>query len=84
MAEIKIPDEAVEAVARAICAHIGSNWVFDGDPRHSEAREDMMAQGRTAILAGVKAWPGRDVERFMPDSGPYVLHLPLPQDRGGA
>jgi hypothetical protein len=80
MADIKIPREVLEAAAKAICAHIGSNWVFDGDPRHSEAREDMMAQAKAAFGAGLAAWPGACKEKFAPWSSEHQLILPLPQE----
>lgn len=64
MADIKIPREVLEAAAKAICALIGSSWIFDGDPRHSEAREDMVALAKAAFDAGLAAWPGANIDRL--------------------
>jgi hypothetical protein len=65
----QIPDEAVEAAARAIGAE-----TYVGN------KQTLRDAGRAAIAAALNAWPGMDVERFMPDSGPYTIHLPLPQE----
>lgn len=70
---MNIPPVVLEAGARAIAVDGGiadPEWRF-----YKEA-------ARAAFLAMIKAWPGMDVERFMPDSGPYTIHLPLPQEAG--
>ena len=63
-----IPDEALAAAARAIGAE-----TYVGN------QQTLRDAARAAIAAALEAWPGMDVERFMPDSGPYTIHLPLPQ-----
>ena len=85
MTNITIPSEALEAAARAICEHLRSNWVFDGNPRHSEARDDMLAQARAAIAAALTTWPGvTTTSWFQDDSFKSALNLPLPQKEGDA
>lgn len=61
-----IPDEALAAAARAIGAE-----TYVGN------QQTLRDAARAAIAAALSAWPGMDVERFMPDSGPYTIHLPL-------
>ena len=72
---IKIPNEALEAGARALARYNCAE--FDKNPdRWTRYFRD---EARAAITAALDAWPGKDIERFMPDSGPYTIHLPLPQ-----
>lgn len=75
-----IPPEVVEAAARAICEHLRSNWVFDGNPRHSEARDDMLAQARAAIAAGLAAWPGLRMMVDIDTGNDAAFKLPLPTE----
>ena len=71
-----IPPEALEAGARALARYNCAE--FDKNPdRWTMYFRD---EARAAITAALDAWPGKDVERFMPDSGPYTIHLPLPQE----
>jgi predicted RNase H-like nuclease (RuvC/YqgF family) len=70
MTEIYIPHDAVKAAAKQICG-------FERD-QEVDWRE-YIGHARAAITAALEAWPGMDVERFMPDSGPYTIHLPLPK-----
>ena len=73
-----IPPEALEAGARALARYNCAE--FDKNPdRWTRYFRD---EARAAITAALDAWPGKDVERFMPDSGPYTIHLPLPQEVG--
>jgi hypothetical protein len=61
----KIPDAALEA---------GMNTFLAGEENvMTSFEQDITA----AFLAMLEAWPGMDVERFMPDSGPYTIHLPM-------
>ena len=78
MSEITIPPEALEAGARALARYNCEQW--DNDP--DRWRAYFTEEARAAITAALEAWPGMDVERFMPDSGPYTIHLPLPQEVG--
>ena len=71
MTDITIPPAALEAAARQICGYERDQ---DVDWR------EYIGHARAAITAALKAWPGMDVERFMPDSGPYTIHLPLPTE----
>ena len=73
---IKIPDEVVEAAARGLARYNCDQW--DSDPERFWPH--FADQARTVLAAGLNAWPGMDVERFMPDSGTYTIHLPLPQE----
>lgn len=47
---------------------------------HREVRRDPGSAWQLAIAAALTTWPGSDVERFMPDSGGYTLHLPLSRE----
>lgn len=66
MIKHKFPDAALEATCRKMEQISGFQFV------HSEAAE--------VLADALSAWPGMDVERFMPDSGPYTIHLPLPTE----
>lgn len=68
---ITIPPAALEAAARQICGYERDQ---DVDWR------EYIGHARAAFLAMLAAWPGMDVERFMPDSGPYTIHLPIPKE----
>jgi hypothetical protein len=72
---VKIPDDALKAAARGLARYSCEQW--DSDPERFWPH--FADQARAAIAAALNAWPGMDVERFMPDSGPYTIHLPLPQ-----
>ena len=77
-----IPPEVVEAAAvtlmgRMMVSHQDALHVWSG--MHEPEKNQFRREARAAITAALKAWPGMDVERFMPDSGPYTIHLPLPK-----
>ena len=74
MSSITIPPEALEAGARTLCNEQRLFW----HGLTTAAQDIIRGEARAAITAALKAWPGMDVERFMPDSGPYTIHLPLP------
>lgn len=76
MSNILIPPAALEAAARTLCNQQRLFW----HGLRSEAQDIIRGEARAAFLAMIEAWPGMDVERFMPDSGPYTIHLPLPQE----
>ena len=71
----QIPDEVVEAAARAICA--GNKW---GEPC-AEPCTDCVPEARAAIAAALNAWPDM-AEQFFPNSPlrPPGIFLPLSQD----
>ena len=73
---MNIPAAALEAGARALARYNCEQW--DNDP--DRWRAYFTDEARAAFLAMLDAWPGMDVERFMPDSGPYTIHLPLPTE----
>jgi len=50
---------------------------------HREIRRHPEQAWQIAIAAALTTWPGANIERFMPDSGPYTLQLPLPKEGGG-
>lgn len=75
MSEIRIPPAALEAGARTLCNKQRLFW----HGLTTAAQDIIRAEARAAFLAMLEAWPGMDVERFMPDSGPYAIHLPLPE-----
>ena len=73
---ITIPPAALEAGARTLCNEQRLFW----HGLTAAAQDIIRAEARAALLAMLTAWPGKDVERFMPDSGPYTIHLPLPAE----
>ena len=74
MTDITIPPAALEAGARAIEKSLKTARIT------LESEDGYKPEARAAFLAMLEAWPGKYVERFMPDSGPYTIHLPLPQE----
>ena len=74
MSKITIPPAALEAGARAIAESLRTARLT------TEAQDGYKPEARAAFRAMLEAWPGKYVERFMPDSGPYTIHLPLPQE----
>ena len=75
MSSILIPAAALDAGVRTLCNEQRLFW----HGLTTEAQDIIRGEARAAFLAMIEAWPGKDVERFMPDSGPYTIHLPLPQ-----
>ena len=75
MSNILIPPAALEAGVRTLCTAQRLFW----HGLTPAAQDIIRGEARAAITAALKAWPGMDVERFMPDSGPYTIHLPLPK-----
>ena len=73
-----IPDEVVEAAARAICA--GNKW---GEPC-AEPCTDCAPEARASIAAGLNAWPGFEykADAAFPafEYGPAAIILPLPTE----
>ena len=76
MSEIRIPAAALDAGARTLCNEQRLFW----HGLTAEARDIIRGEARAVFIAMIEAWPGKDVERFMPDSGPYTIHLPLPAE----
>jgi hypothetical protein len=76
MSEITIPPAALEAGVRTLCNEQRLFW----HGLTTEAQDIIRGEARAAFLAMIKAWPRMDVERFMPDSGPYTIHLPLTEN----
>ena len=76
MSKIRIPAAALEAGSRTLCNEQRLFW----HGLRSEAQDIIREEARAVFIAMIEAWPGMDVERFMPDSGPYTIHLPLPQE----
>ena len=72
---ITIPPAALEAGAKTLCNEQRLFW----HGLTATAQDIIRAEVRVAFFAMLTAWPGKDVERFMPDSGPYTIHLPLPK-----
>jgi len=71
-----IPDEVVEAAARALADDAKLNW--DDVPY---AHNVMRGEARAAIAAALNAWPGMDCR---PTFGPSRIILPLPQESENA
>lgn len=75
MTDIPIPEEAVEAAARAICA--GNKW---GEPCATPC-SDCLPEARAAILAALRAWPGWEGSWTGDgDTLRRTIILPLPQE----
>lgn len=74
MADITIPPAALEAGARAIEKSLKTARIT------LESEDGYKPEARAAFFAMLESWPGKYVERFMPDSGPYTIHLPLPTE----
>jgi hypothetical protein len=79
----QIPDEVVEAAAKAVAEQLGDDWndnvhTFCGDDWRltpDGAKEACRAIARAAIAAALNAWPGAAPKL----DGRYLL-LPLPQE----
>jgi len=69
----QIPDEVVEAAARALAADAELNW--DDVPY---AHEVMRGEARAALIAGLAAWSGGEVVDWY--HADKTLILPLPQE----
>lgn len=78
----QIPDEVVEAAARAVY----EDWrvrskMFDETLPWDDVEEDEQwnsrCDARAAIVAAINAWPGVD---FRPTFGPSRITLPLTQE----
>jgi hypothetical protein len=70
---IKIPDEVVEAAARAIADDAKLIW---GDI--SYVHNVMRGEARAAIAAAINTWPGMEVR---PTFNPSRIILPLAQEK---
>lgn len=75
MTDITIPDEVVEAAARAIAADAKLNW--DDVPY---AHNVTKGEARAAIIAALKAWPGAFPHTFRGPLDGYGYVLPLTQE----
>lgn len=83
----QIPDEVVEAAARADYEMIRGEYRedFGGDhpdhppwqDLHDTARDYYLKHARAAIAAGINAWPDMEVR---PTFNPSRIILPLPQE----
>jgi hypothetical protein len=71
----QIPDEVVEAAARAIANDAEWNW--DDVPY---AHDVIRSEARAAIAAALNAWPGAMLDCWAHYDG--ALLLPLPQEGG--
>jgi hypothetical protein len=69
----QIPDEVVEAAARALADDAKLNW---GDIPY--AHNVMRKEARAAIAAALNAWPGGGLIKWP------AIFLPLPQKEGDA
>ena len=74
MSRITIPDEALEAGARALAAP------YDWERGDSMWRIVVRENARAAFLAIVEAWPGKDIVGYGPPLYGIDLILPLPQE----
>ncbi len=63
----QIPDEVVEAAAKAI-----------GEETYVSNRQTLKDAARAAIAAALNAWPGAEIE--VCKSGETGVYLPLPQE----
>jgi hypothetical protein len=94
MVDIQIPDEAVEAAARAAHelwrqqASVGDDiaeYLTWDDIESDDERVEYLEQARAAIRAALAAWPGADVQlgaqvtKKWRDPGKIIL--PLPQEK---
>jgi hypothetical protein len=68
----QIPDEVVEAAARALADDAKLNW--DDVPY---AHNVMRGEARAAIIAALNAWPNAEVVGWY--HADHTLILPLPQ-----
>lgn len=81
MTNIHIPPEAVEAAARALCAHAELFWPDLTGGEHAVLRGEATA----AIRAALAAWPGMNHDsQAWRGYGGEVLILPLPQESSDA
>jgi hypothetical protein len=76
----QIPDEVVEAAAKALCNDAGLHW-----PDVPYAHNVMRGEARAAVAAALSAWPGLTFEkdavvRHRFDLPRERLILPLPKD----
>ncbi len=88
---IKIPDESVEAAARAghnawrhQCAAVSkeevNNWL-EWEELEDYEREYWRIEIRAAIAAALNAWPGAALaQRTYPTIGTKRISLPIPQE----
>jgi hypothetical protein len=77
MIDPRIPDEAVEAAAKAAYENLRPKrqWQQAGYIYQQECRRD----ARAAIAAAINAWPGRGMRTIMDANGSYpTIFLPLP------
>ena len=70
----QIPDEVVEAAARAIAESLRTARLT------TEAQDGYKPEARAAIAAALNAWPGAEVHNFDGWTHAEGLVLPLPQE----
>lgn len=71
----QIPDEVVEAAAKAIADDAKLNW--DDVPY---AHKVMRGEARAAVAAALNAWPGAEIHNFDGWTHCEGVVLPLPQE----
>lgn len=83
----QIPDEVVEAAAKAIyeawCAFHGvTETSMPWDDVCGEERDACIAEARASIVAALNAWPGVTTTSWFENGvRKAVLNIPLPQEK---
>ena len=89
MSTITIPDEAVEAAARAVAEQLGDDWednvhTFCGDDFQMTpdgAKAACRAIALATIHAALEAWPNGEKVYRSEDEKLFTILLPMPQEK---